>query len=73
MQSEKKTAGYEHTLPISYADHRSGLQSDMLHQIYYFYFPFIVKENDGAPEEENASVGTITGFGGSPLKAPIPA
>jgi hypothetical protein len=34
MQSEKKTAGHEHTLPIFYADQRSGLQSDMLQQIY---------------------------------------
>lgn len=76
MQSEKKPAGYEHTLPILYADQRSGLQSDMLQTLWYFYCPLIVKENNATPWGGNPGGLNIIRPGGpqlDPFKAPRPA
>ncbi len=55
-RSQKKTAGYEHTLPILFADPRSGLQTDMLQLFYLHTYPAIVKENHAAPHGGNTAV-----------------
>lgn len=49
VSQKKKPGRYEHTLPISYTDQKSGLQSDMLQLCIILFFLLYCQEKDALP------------------------